>query len=337
MALKVAINGFGRIGRNVLRAAINDPAIEIVAVNDITSPTTLAHLLKYDSVLGKFPGTVELKDNSTLVVNGKAIKVFAEKDHNGLKWGELGVDIVVESTGLKHFTDGEAAKDHIKNGAKKVILSAPAKQVDLTVVMGVNDGLLDMSKHNIISNASCTTNCLAPMVDVLHKTFGVKKGMMTTIHSYTNDQRVLDLPHSDMRRARAAAINIIPTTTGAAKTVGKVIPELAGKLDGFSLRVPTPDGSITDFVAELNRETTVAEVNEALKTAAEGRLKGIMEYTNEEIVLQDIVGNPSSVIIDSKLTMVMGSTVKVFGWYDNEWGYSCRVVDLAKKIGSMLK
>jgi glyceraldehyde 3-phosphate dehydrogenase len=336
MALKVAINGFGRIGRNVLRAAINDPSIEIVAINDITSPTTLAHLLKHDSVLGNFKGTVELKDN-TLIVNGKSIKVFAEKDHNGLKWGELGVDIVVESTGLKHFTDGDAAKDHIKNGAKKVILSAPAKNVDLTVVLGVNDNLLDMSKQNIISNASCTTNCLAPMVDVLHKTFTVKKGMMTTIHSYTNDQRLLDLPHSDMRRARAAALNIIPTTTGAAKTVGKVIPELAGKLDGFSLRVPTPTGSITDFVAELGREVTKDEVNAAFKTAADGRLKGIMEYSDEDLVLHDIVGNPSSVIIDSKLTMVMGSTVKVFGWYDNEWGYSCRVVDLVKKIGSLLK
>ncbi|HLP17850.1 MAG TPA: type I glyceraldehyde-3-phosphate dehydrogenase [Bacteroidota bacterium] len=336
MALKVGINGFGRIGRNVLRAAIQyAPEIEVVAINDITSPTTLAHLLKHDSVLGNFKGTVELKDN-TLVVNGKSIKVFAEKDHNGLKWGELGVDIVVESTGLKHFTDGEAAKDHIKNGAKKVILSAPAKTVDLTVVLGVNDNLLN-NTQSIISNASCTTNCLAPMVDVLHKTFGVKKGLMTTIHSYTNDQRLLDLPHSDMRRARAAALNIIPTTTGAAKTVGKVIPELAGKLDGFSLRVPTPTGSITDFVAELSREVTKDEVNAAFKTAADGRLKGIMEYSDEELVLQDIVGNPSSVIIDSKLTMVMGSTVKVFGWYDNEWGYSCRVVDLVKKIGSLLK
>jgi len=336
MALKIAINGFGRIGRNVLRAAIDKPNIEIVAINDITSPKTLAHLLKHDSVLGNFKGTVELKDDSTLVVNGKSIKVFAEKDHNGLKWGELGVDIVVESTGLKHFTDGDAAKDHIKNGAKKVILSAPAKTVDLTVVLGVNDNLLD-STQNIISNASCTTNCLAPMVDVLNKTFGVKKGMMTTIHSYTNDQRLLDLPHSDMRRARAAALNIIPTTTGAAKTVGKVIPELAGKLDGFSLRVPTPTGSITDFVAELGRDVTKEEVNAAFKTAADGRLKGIMEYSDEELVLQDIVGNPSSVIIDSKLTMVMGSTVKVFGWYDNEWGYSCRVVDLVEKIGTLLK
>ncbi len=336
MALKIAINGFGRIGRNVLRAAIDKPNIEIVAINDITSPKTLAHLLKHDSVLGNFKGTVELKDDNTLVVNGKSIKVFAEKDHNGLKWGELGVDIVVESTGLKHFTDGDAAKDHIKNGAKKVILSAPAKTVDLTVVLGVNDNLLD-STQNIISNASCTTNCLAPMVDVLNKTFGVKKGMMTTIHSYTNDQRLLDLPHSDMRRARAAALNIIPTTTGAAKTVGKVIPELAGKLDGFSLRVPTPTGSITDFVAELGREVTKEEVNAAFKTAADGRLKGIMEYSDEELVLQDIVGNPSSVIIDSKLTMVMGSTVKVFGWYDNEWGYSCRVVDLVEKIGTLLK
>jgi len=336
MALKIAINGFGRIGRNVLRAAIDKPNIEIVAINDITSPKTLAHLLKHDSVLGNFKGTVELKDDSTLVVNGKSIKVFAEKDHNGLKWGELGVDIVVESTGLKHFTDGDAAKDHIKNGAKKVILSAPAKTVDLTVVLGVNDNLLD-STQNIISNASCTTNCLAPMVDVLNKTFGVKKGLMTTIHSYTNDQRLLDLPHSDMRRARAAALNIIPTTTGAAKTVGKVIPELAGKLDGFSLRVPTPTGSITDFVAELGRDVTKEEVNAAFKTAADGRLKGIMEYSDEELVLQDIVGNPSSVIIDSKLTMVMGSTVKVFGWYDNEWGYSCRVVDLVEKIGTLLK
>jgi glyceraldehyde 3-phosphate dehydrogenase len=337
MALKVGINGFGRIGRNVLRAAIKyEPNIEIVAVNDITSPTTLAHLLKHDSVLGNFEGTVELKDN-VLIVNGKAIKVFAEKDHNGLKWGELGVDIVIESTGLKHFTDGDASKDHIKNGAKKVILSAPAKNVDLTVVMGVNDNLLDMSTQSIISNASCTTNCLAPIVDVLHKSFVVKKGMMTTIHSYTNDQRLLDLPHSDMRRARAAALNIIPTTTGAAKTVGKVIPELAGKLDGFSLRVPTPTGSITDFVAELGRDVTKDEVNAAFKAAADGRLKGIMEYSDEELVLQDIVGNPASVIVDSKLTMVMGNTVKVFGWYDNEWGYSCRVIDLVKKIGSLLQ
>lgn len=336
MALKVAINGFGRIGRNVLRAAIDDPSIEIVAVNDITSPTTLAHLLKHDSVLGNFKGTVELKD-TTLIVNGKSIKVFAEKDHNALKWAELGVDIVIESTGLKHFTDGDAAKDHIKNGAKKVILSAPAKNVDLTVVLGVNDNLLDMGTQDIISNASCTTNCLAPIVSVLHKAFTVKKGMMTTIHSYTNDQRLLDLPHSDMRRARAAALNIIPTTTGAAKTVGKVIPELAGKLDGFSLRVPTPTGSITDFVAELGRDVTKEEVNAAFKTASETDLKGIMEYSDEELVLQDIVGNASSVIIDSKLTMVMGNTVKVFGWYDNEWGYSCRVVDLVKKIGSLLK
>jgi glyceraldehyde 3-phosphate dehydrogenase len=336
MALKVGINGFGRIGRNVLRAAIKyGPGIEIVAINDITSPTTLAHLLKHDSVLGNFEGTVELKD-STLIVNGKPIKVFAEKDHNNLKWGELGVDIVVESTGLKHFTDGDAAKDHIKNGAKKVILSAPGK-ADLTVVLGVNDNLLDMKTQDVISNASCTTNCLAPMVDVLNKTFGVKKGMMTTIHSYTNDQRLLDLPHSDMRRARAAALNIIPTTTGAAKTVGKVIPELAGKLDGFSLRVPTPTGSITDFVAELGREVTKDEVNKAFKDAADGRLKGIMEYSDEDLVLCDIVGNPSSVIIDSKLTMVMGTTVKVFGWYDNEWGYSCRVVNLIEKIGSLLK
>jgi glyceraldehyde 3-phosphate dehydrogenase len=336
MAIKVGINGFGRIGRNVFRAVQPHKDIDIVAVNDITDPKTLVHLLKYDSVLGKFDGTVQLND-STLVANGKSTKIFAEKDHNNLKWKDLGVDIVIESTGLKYFTDGEAALDHIKNGAKKVILSAPAKKPDITVVLGVNDNLLDMTKHHIISNASCTTNCLAPMVKVLHDVFGVKKGMMTTIHSYTNDQRVLDLPHSDLRRARAAAINIIPTTTGAAKTVGKVIPELNGKLDGYSLRVPTPDGSITDFVAELNRETTRDEVNAAFKKAADTTLKGILEYSEDELVLQDIVGNPASCIIDSKLTMVMGSTVKVFGWYDNEWGYSCRVVDLVKKINAMMK
>ena len=336
MPVRVGINGFGRIGRNVLRAGVNTPELEFVAVNDITDARTLAHLLKHDSVIGNFEGSVEAKDNE-IVVNGKSLKVFTEKDHLNLKWKDLGVDIVIESTGLKHFTDGEAARDHLKNGAKKVILTAPAKKADITLVLGVNDKIYDPSKHNIISNASCTTNCLAPMVKVLQDNFKVKKGMMTTIHSYTNDQRILDLPHKDLRRARAAAINIIPTTTGAAKTVGKVIPELSGKLDGYSLRVPTPNGSITDFVAELEREVTREEVNAAFKKAADTSLKGILEYSEEELVLQDIVGNPHSCIIDSKLTMAMGATVKVFGWYDNEWGYSCRVIDLAKKIVEMMK
>jgi glyceraldehyde 3-phosphate dehydrogenase len=334
MAVRVGINGFGRIGRNVLRAGFDDPSIEFVAVNDITAPTTLAHLLKYDSVIGNFPGKVEVKDSS-LVVNGKPVKAFAEKDHTKLPWKDLGVSIVIESTGLKHFTDGEAAADHIKQGAKKVIISAPAKKPDVTICLGVNDAMYDPSKHNVISNASCTTNCLAPMVKVLHDNFKLKRGMMNTIHSYTNDQRILDLPHSDLRRARAAAINIIPTTTGAARTVGKVIPELAGKLDGYALRVPTPNGSITDFTAELEKEVTKEEVNAAFKKASEGGLKGILQYSEEDLVLRDIVGNPHSCIIDAKLTMSMGNLVKVFGWYDNEWGYSNRVVELVKKIASM--
>jgi len=277
---------------------------------------------------------VEVKDTS-LMVNGKSLKVFAEKDHTKLPWKDLKVDIVVESTGLKHFTDGEAAADHIKQGAKKVILSAPAKKPDMTICLGVNDKMYESSKHHIISNASCTTNCLAPMVKVLHDSFQVKRGLMNTIHSYTNDQRILDLPHSDMRRARAAAVNIIPTTTGAAKTVGKVIPDLAGKLDGYALRVPTPDGSITDFTAELGRDVTKDEVNAAFKNASETDLKGIMQYSEDDLVLRDIIGNPNSCIIDSKLTMTMGNLVKVFGWYDNEWGYSNRVVELVKKIASM--
>ncbi|HTP80955.1 MAG TPA: type I glyceraldehyde-3-phosphate dehydrogenase [Bacteroidota bacterium] len=334
MAIKVGINGFGRIGRNVFRAGEADSSIQFVAVNDITDPKTLGHLLKYDSVFGNFKGKVEVKD-STLTVNGKSVKVFAEKDHTKLPWKDLGVDIVIESTGLKHFTEGEAARDHIKQGARKVIISAPAKSPDVTIALGVNDAMYDPAKHNVVSNASCTTNCLAPMVKVLHDSFKVKKGLMNTIHSYTNDQRILDLPHSDMRRARAAAINIIPTTTGAAKTVGKVIPELAGKLDGYSLRVPTPDGSITDFTAELGRDVTKEEINAAFKKAAETNLKGILEYSEDDLVLRDIVGNAHSCIIDSKLTMAMGSMVKVFGWYDNEWGYSNRVVDLIKKIASM--
>ena len=335
MAVKVAINGFGRIGRNVLRAGIDDSSLEFVAVNDITDATTLAHLLKFDSVIGNFKGTVEVRD-STLVVNGKQVKAFAEKDHTKLPWKDLGVSIVIESTGLKHFTEGEASADHIKQGAKKVIVTAPAKKPDIMIALGVNEGTYDPAKHHIISNASCTTNCLAPMVKVLHDTFKIRRGLMNTIHSYTNDQRILDLPHKDLRRARAAAINIIPTTTGAAKAVGKVIPELAGKLDGYSLRVPTPNGSITDFTAELEREVTREEVNAAFQKASQTYLKGILEYSEEDLVLKDIVGNPHSVVFDSKLTMALGPLVKVFGWYDNEWGYSNRVIELAKKIAATL-
>ena len=331
MAIRVGINGFGRIGRNVFRASKQHPDIEIVAVNDITDPKTLGHLLKFDSVIGNYNGTVTVKEGG-LEVDGNFVKVLSEKDHNNLKWKDLGVDIVVESTGLKHLTDGDAARDHLKNGAKKVIISAPAKSPDIMICLGVNDSAYDAAKHNIISNASCTTNCLAPMVKVLHDAFKVKKGMMNTIHSYTNDQRILDLPHSDLRRARAAAINIIPTTTGAAKAVGKVIPELNGKLDGYSLRVPTPNGSITDFTCELEREVTKEEVNAAFKKASETTLKGILEYSEDDLVLKDIVGNKHSCVIDSQLTLALGAMVKVFGWYDNEWGYSNRVVELVKKI-----
>ena len=331
MAIRVGINGFGRIGRNVLRAAKQHPDLEIIAVNDITDPKTLGHLLKFDSVNGNYNGTVVVKEGG-IEVDGKFVKVLSEKDHNNLKWKDLGVDIVVESTGLKHLTDGDASRDHLKNGARKVIISAPAKSPDIMICLGVNENMYDAAKHHVISNASCTTNCLAPMVKVLHDAFKVKKGMMNTIHSYTNDQRILDLPHSDLRRARAAAINIIPTTTGAAKAVGKVIPELNGKLDGYSLRVPTPNGSITDFTGELERDVTKEEVNAAFKKAADTTLKGILQYSEDELVLQDIVGNKHSCILDSKLTLVLGSMVKVFGWYDNEWGYSNRVVELIKKI-----
>ncbi|MBI2619451.1 MAG: type I glyceraldehyde-3-phosphate dehydrogenase [Ignavibacteriales bacterium] len=333
MAVRVGINGFGRIGRNVLRAGINHSDIEFVAVNDITDTATLAHLLKYDSVIGNFPGRVEIQDSS-LVVNGKKVKAFAEKDHTKLPWKDLGVAVVVESTGLKHFTDGEAASDHLKQGAKKVLISAPAKKPDVTICLGVNDKSYDPARHHIISSASCTTNCLAPMAKVLHDSFKIHHGLMTTIHSYTNDQRILDLPHKDLRRARAAAVNIIPTTTGAARTVGKVIPELSGKLDGFALRVPTPNGSITDFVAEVEKEVSKEEVNAAFKKASETSLKGILEYSEDDLVLRDIVGNPHSCIVDSKLTMTMGKTVKVFGWYDNEWGFSNRMVELIQKVAS---
>jgi glyceraldehyde 3-phosphate dehydrogenase len=329
MAIKVGINGFGRIGRLVFRRGLEVGGIEFVGINDITDAKTLAHLLKYDSVHGKFNGTVTHTENS-IIVNGKSFPVMAEKDPAALPWTKLGAEIVIEGTGV--FTKREKIELHIKAGAKKVVLTAPAKdEIDATVVLGVNENVLT-GKEVILSNASCTTNCLAPMVKVLNDNFKIKKGMMTTIHAYTNDQRVLDLPHKDLRRARTAAINIIPTTTGAARAVGKVIPELKGKLDGFALRVPVPDGSITDFVAELEKEVTVELVNAAMKKASETFLKGIMEYCTDEIVSSDIVGNDHSCIFDSLSTMVIGNMVKVVGWYDNEWGYSCRVVDLIKKI-----
>ncbi|MCZ7601471.1 MAG: type I glyceraldehyde-3-phosphate dehydrogenase [Melioribacteraceae bacterium] len=329
MAVKVGINGFGRIGRLVFRRALDLGNIEFVGINDLTDAKTLAHLVKYDSVHGKFKGEVYAEGDS-LVVNGKKIKITAEKDPANLKWGELGADIVVEATGV--FRSQEACEKHITGGAKKVILTVPPKgDVDAMVVLGVNDEVLK-GKEKVISNASCTTNCLAPMVKVLNDKFGVEKGFMTTVHSYTNDQRILDLPHSDLRRARSAAVSIIPTTTGAAKAVGKVIPELKGQLDGFSLRVPTPDGSITDLVATLKKEVTIEEVNAAMKEAAEGSLKGLMEYTDEPIVSADIIGNTHSVIFDALSTMANGKLVKVVGWYDNEYGYSCRVVDLINKI-----
>ncbi|MEK7250590.1 MAG: type I glyceraldehyde-3-phosphate dehydrogenase [Bacteroidota bacterium] len=329
MAVKIGINGFGRIGRLVFRRMRQLGGFDVVAINDITDAATLAYLLKYDSVHGKYDGDVKA-DGDSIVVDGNKFKIIAEKDPAKLPWKELGADIVIEGTGV--FTSREKLNLHIQAGAKKVLLTAPAKdEIDATVVLGVNDNVLT-GKEQFVSNASCTTNCLAPMVKVLHDSFGVESGFMTTIHSYTNDQRLLDLPHKDLRRARAAALSIIPTTTGAARTVGKVIPALKGKLDGHSLRVPTPDASITDFVAVLKKPATKEEVNAALKRAAETTLKGIMEYTEDEIVSADIIGNTHSCIIDAKLTMAYGNTVKVFGWYDNEWGFSCRVVDLLKMI-----
>jgi glyceraldehyde 3-phosphate dehydrogenase len=331
MALRVAINGFGRIGRNVLRAAFkaHPGKITFVGINDITDVKTLAHLLKYDSVHGKFDGTVSTEGNS-IVVNGQAIPIAASKTIEGLPWND--VDIVIESTGI--YTKQDECMKHIANGAKKVILTAPAKDtVDATVVLGVNDHTLTGSEH-VISNASCTTNCLAPMTKVLHELCGVETGMMTTVHAYTNDQRILDLPHSDLRRARAGAINIIPTSTGAAKAVGLVLPELKGKLDGFALRVPVPDGSVTDLSAVVKNVKKKEEINAALKAAAEGPLKGILEYSEDPLVSSDIVGNPHSCIVDGQSTMVIGNTVKIVGWYDNEWGYSNRVVDLVLKLGA---
>jgi glyceraldehyde 3-phosphate dehydrogenase len=332
MMVKVGINGFGRIGRNVFRAALNNPNVEIVAINDLTDTKTLAHLLKYDTTHGTLNATVEAKEGA-IVVNGKEVKVFSERDPAALPWGEYGVEIVVESTG--RFTDKEKASAHLQGGAKKVIISAPATNEDITIVMGVNEDKYDPKAHTVISNASCTTNCLAPFAKVLHEKFGIVKGMMTTVHSYTNDQQVLDLPHKDLRRARAAAENIIPSTTGAAKAVALVLPELKGKLNGMAMRVPTPNVSVTDLVAELKVNVTVEEVNAALKEAAEGPLKGILAYSEEPLVSSDYKGNPHSSIIDALSTMVVeGNLVKVVSWYDNEWGYSNRVVDLAAYIAS---
>jgi glyceraldehyde-3-phosphate dehydrogenase, type I len=334
MTVKVGINGFGRIGRNVFRAAyakgLKD--IEIVAINDVTDPATLAYLLRYDSTFGRFSGEVSHTEDS-LVVDGKEIKVYKETDPAKLPWKDLGVDIVIESTG--RFTSRDGASKHLEAGAKKVIISAPAKNEDITIVMGVNEDKYDPKNHNIISNASCTTNCLAPVAKVLDEKFGIKRGLMTTVHSYTNDQRILDLPHSDLRRARAAAVNIIPTTTGAAKAVALVLPQLKGKLNGMALRVPTPDVSVTDLVADLNTKVTVEEVNKALKEAAEGELKGIMAYTEEPVVSMDFKGDSHSSIVDALSTMLVDDDmVKVVAWYDNEWGYSNRVVDLAVYIAN---
>ncbi|ULL19346.1 type I glyceraldehyde-3-phosphate dehydrogenase [Paenibacillus sp. H1-7] len=330
MATKVGINGFGRIGRNVFRASFSNPDVEIVAINDLTDVNTLAHLLKYDTTHGKFNGTVEATEGA-LIVNGKTVKVFAERNPENLPWAANGVEIVVESTGI--FTAKEKASMHLKGGAKKVIISAPATDEDITIVLGVNEDKYDPASHTIISNASCTTNCLAPFAKVLNDKFGIVKGMMTTIHSYTNDQSVLDLPHKDLRRARAAAENIIPSTTGAAKAVSLVLPELKGKLNGMAFRVPTPNVSVTDLVAELKVNVTVDEVNAALQEAANGALKGILNYSVEPLVSSDYNGDPASSTIDALSTMVVGDNlVKVVSWYDNEWGYSNRVVDLVAFI-----
>jgi glyceraldehyde 3-phosphate dehydrogenase len=328
--VKIGINGFGRIGRNVFRASLKNPNVEVVAINDLTDVNTLAHLLKYDTTHGKLDGTVEVGEGA-LIVNGKTVKVFAERDPGNLPWGSVGAEIVVESTGI--FTVKEKAELHLKGGAKKVIISAPATNEDITIVMGVNNDKYDPSAHTIISNASCTTNCLAPFAKVLNDQFGIVKGMMNTIHSYTNDQSVLDLPHKDLRRARAAAENIIPSSTGAAKAVSLVLPELKGKLNGMSMRVPTPNVSVTDLVAELKVNVTVEEVNAALKAAADGPLKGILNYSEEPLVSSDYNGDPASSTIDALSTMVVeGNMVKVISWYDNEWGYSNRVVDLVAFI-----
>ncbi len=335
MAIRVGINGFGRIGRNVFRAGFRNKNIEFVAVNDLTPDTkTLAHLLKHDSTFGALSAKVEAKDGA-IFVDGKELKVLAHRNPAEIPWGALGVDIVIESTGI--FTDADKAKGHITGGAKKVIISAPAKGEDITIVLGVNDEKYDPAKHNIVSNASCTTNCLAPVAKVINDNFGIKHGQMTTVHSYTNDQRILDLVHSDLRRARSAAVSIIPSSTGAAKAIGLVLPELKGKLDGFAMRVPTPDVSVVDLVCEVNKETTSEEVNAVLKREAEGKLKGILEFCVEPLVSIDFKHNPRSSIVDAALTKVVDKTsIKVVAWYDNEWGYSCRCVDLAAMMGSSL-
>ncbi len=326
MPIKVGINGFGRIGRNVVRAALDRSNIEFVAANDLTDTKTLAHLLKYDSILGRFHGEVK-EEGDALMVNGKRMRIFAIKDPAEIDWNSLGAEIVIESTGK--FTDAKDAGKHLRGSVKKVVISAPAKNEDVTLVLGVNDKMYDPAKHNIISNASCTTNCLAPVVKVLHDTFGIEKGSMTTIHSYTNDQNVLDFPHKDLRRARAAALNMIPTTTGAAKAIGLVMPELKGKLDGYSMRVPTPDVSAVDLVALLSKNTTSEAVNKALEDAANGAMKGILAYTEDPVVSTDMLQNPASSIVDAQMTKVLdGNLVKVLAWYDNEWGYSMRILDL---------
>ncbi len=330
MAVRVGINGFGRIGRNIMRAALGDKNIDFVAVNDLTNAATLAHLLKYDSVLGNIHATVEAKADA-ISVDGDEFKVLSKRDPAELPWKDLGVDVVFESTGL--FTNRDAAAKHLAAGAKKVVITAPAKGPDITIVLGVNEEKFDPAKHNVISNASCTTNCLAPLAKVLHQTFGIKNGWMTTIHSYTNDQQLLDLPHKDLRRARAAALSMIPTTTGAAVAVGEVLPELKGRLDGFAMRVPTPNVSVVDLAAMLSKNTTAEEVNGAFKAAADGPMKGILAYSTAPLVSIDFKGNPNSSIIDAEYTKVMdGNFVKVLSWYDNEWGYSNRCVDLLRLL-----
>ena len=332
MAIRIGINGFGRIGRNVLRASLGDPSLEFVAINDLTDARTLAHLLTYDSIHGKLSGTVETKEDQ-LVVNGRAIKILAQKDPKDLPWRELGVDYVIESTG--RFTEREGAGRHLSAGARRVIISAPSKDADVTIVLGVNEDAYDPKAHQIVSNASCTTNCLAPVAKVLLENFGIKHGLMTTIHSYTNDQNLLDLPHKDLRRARAAALSMVPTSTGAAKALHLVIPQLKGKLGGMAVRVPTPNVSLVDLTAELERDATADDVNAAFRAAAQGPLNGILEYSEEPLVSIDLNGNPHSAILDSQLTTGLDKRmVKVIAWYDNEWGYSCRVRDLLKFLAS---
>lgn len=332
MGVRIGINGFGRIGRLVLRAGYDDPDLDFVAINDITDAKTLAHLFKYDSIHGRFKGDTKAGNNS-IEVDGKSIKIFKERDPASIPWGDLGVDVVVESTGL--FRTREAASKHLQAGAKKVLISAPAKGHDGTFVQGVNFEQFDVNKHNIISIGSCTTNCLAPVVKVLHDNFKIVRAFMTTIHAYTSDQKILDLPHSDLRRARAAALSMIPTTTGAAKAIAEVIPEMKGRLDGVAVRVPTPAGSLVDLVADLEEEVSVESINSAMQKAAEGPMKGVLQYTEEPIVSVDVIGNPHSSIFDALSTMVTGGNmVKVFSWYDNEWGFSCRMIDMLKKMAA---